>query len=234
MGVRMIAPDRPGIGISDQQPGRKLLDWADDVANLADQLKIEKFGVIGWSGGGPHAFACVRKMPERLTGAATIGSAAPIIPPLKVAEMLSWADRFFMRTSRWAPWLGCAVLAVAARGSRAGFKKSLLKEASSESDRSIIEPMTVSEASDFFFEAIRPGVRWAVDDYRVFAEPWGFELSEIAAPISMFFGVEDPFLPRAHADYMAAHTPGSRLVVCQDRGHFLLHKDLANVLDAVL
>lgn len=54
-GVRIIAPDRPGYGCSDPQPGRSLLDWADDVTELADILEIEKFAIVGVSGGGPGA-----------------------------------------------------------------------------------------------------------------------------------------------------------------------------------
>lgn len=53
-GYRLIAPDRPGIGRSDYQEGRTLLGWADDVSQIADQLRLNTFGVIGASGGGPH------------------------------------------------------------------------------------------------------------------------------------------------------------------------------------
>jgi len=51
LAVRLIAVDRPGIGLSDPQPGRRLLDWPTDVAELADRIGLESFSVIGWSGG---------------------------------------------------------------------------------------------------------------------------------------------------------------------------------------
>lgn len=52
-GLRLIAPDRPGYGGSDPKPGRSLLDWVDDVVELADALAIDRFAVLGVSGGGP-------------------------------------------------------------------------------------------------------------------------------------------------------------------------------------
>jgi pimeloyl-ACP methyl ester carboxylesterase len=51
MGIRLIAPDRPGMGYSDYQPNRRLLDWPADVGHLADTLGLDKFGVLGYSGG---------------------------------------------------------------------------------------------------------------------------------------------------------------------------------------
>ena len=54
LGLRLICPGRPGIGLSDFQPRRKLLDWPDDIVALADNLTINKFGVIGYSGGATH------------------------------------------------------------------------------------------------------------------------------------------------------------------------------------
>ena len=53
VGIRLIGLDRPGIGRSDPKAGYQLLDWPDDVMELADQLGIERFAVEGLSGGGP-------------------------------------------------------------------------------------------------------------------------------------------------------------------------------------
>src|SRR5512132_916054 len=74
--VRLIAPDRPGMGRSDPQPGHVVADWPADVMALADALGLDAFGVVGWSAGTPYAFACAALIPERLTGAAGTTSAA--------------------------------------------------------------------------------------------------------------------------------------------------------------
>ena len=77
LGIRYISTDRPGHGISDPQPDRRLLDWPDDVEQLADHLGISTFHVIGWSAGGPHALACAYKLPNRISAGALISGLAP-------------------------------------------------------------------------------------------------------------------------------------------------------------
>lgn len=48
--ARIIAVDRPGMGLSAFNRGRQLLDWPDDVTELADALQIDRFTVLGNSG----------------------------------------------------------------------------------------------------------------------------------------------------------------------------------------
>lgn len=67
LGVRVIAPDRPGYGRSDPQPDRSLLHWPDDVSALADALALDAFGMLAVSGGGPWAAACAYALPDWLT-----------------------------------------------------------------------------------------------------------------------------------------------------------------------
>ena len=76
-GVRLIGLDRPGVGHSDPAPGRTLIDWPDDVAQVADRLQIERFGIEGVSAGGAYALACADRMADRLTGCALVSSMCP-------------------------------------------------------------------------------------------------------------------------------------------------------------
>ncbi|NIV35948.1 MAG: alpha/beta fold hydrolase, partial [Anaerolineae bacterium] len=77
LGVRFITVDRPGHGLSDPQPGRKLLDWPGDVSQLANHLDVDSFGVMGWSAGGAPALACAARLPERVRAAAIVSSVSP-------------------------------------------------------------------------------------------------------------------------------------------------------------
>jgi pimeloyl-ACP methyl ester carboxylesterase len=65
-GVRLIAFDRPGIGLSDPKLGDRLLDWPLDIAEAADHLGIQRFAVKGMSAGGPYALACAHVLPDRV------------------------------------------------------------------------------------------------------------------------------------------------------------------------
>src|SRR6202035_5338350 len=80
-GVRHIAYSRPGYCGSERAAGRTVADCARDVAAIADELGIERFLTVGWSGGGPHALACAALLPERTLAAATLAGAAPINAP---------------------------------------------------------------------------------------------------------------------------------------------------------
>src|SRR5215471_15799708 len=81
LGLRLIAPDRPGYGLSEPRPKRTLSDWAADISNLADQLHIERFDLLGISGGGPYALACAARIPHRLLSVVLICSLAPLASP---------------------------------------------------------------------------------------------------------------------------------------------------------
>lgn len=81
LNIRVIAPDRPGMGLSNFQRGRNILDWPDDVVELADALKLDRFAILGISGGGPYACACAYKIPERLTKTGIISGMGPAEAP---------------------------------------------------------------------------------------------------------------------------------------------------------
>lgn len=78
-GVRLICIDRPGYGLSDFQPNRRLLDWPVDVGELADALGIARFNLLGFSAGGPYALACAHLIPERLIQVGIADSAPPMV-----------------------------------------------------------------------------------------------------------------------------------------------------------
>src|SRR3954470_15951460 len=80
-GLRVISYDRPGYGRSDRNAGRDVASAAADAATIADALGLERFPVMGVSGGGPHALACAALLPQRVTRAAILVGAAPSDDP---------------------------------------------------------------------------------------------------------------------------------------------------------
>ena len=92
LGARIIGIDRPGMGLSDYKSGRQLLDWPDDVFELADALGIDRFAILGGSGGTPSVLACAYKIPERLTAVAVLFGPPPLDMP-GAADSWSRAER---------------------------------------------------------------------------------------------------------------------------------------------
>jgi pimeloyl-ACP methyl ester carboxylesterase len=98
--IRLIAPDRPGNGLSTFQTNRRILDWSADVLALAEHLKVDQFYILAVSGGAPYALACVKAIAkERLLGASIVSGLYPV--KFGTAGML-----FPIRVLYWvAPWL---------------------------------------------------------------------------------------------------------------------------------
>ena len=87
-GLRLICPDRPGYGLSTFQPGRRLVDWPGDVVSLADHLGIERFAVMGISGGGPHSAVCAARLGDRVDSAAIVSGVGPLADPRAIEGMM--------------------------------------------------------------------------------------------------------------------------------------------------
>src|ERR1700759_2809065 len=109
-GVRAIGIDRPGFGGSDSQPNRRFQDWPADVATVADHLGIGRFGVLGYSAGGPYVIACAGALPERLTFAGIVSGVGPAETP-RFRKGMGKTDAIMTRLARIAPPL--ARLAIA-------------------------------------------------------------------------------------------------------------------------
>jgi pimeloyl-ACP methyl ester carboxylesterase len=112
LGIRMIAPDRAGFGLSDYQEDRSLLDWPKDVSELADRLGIDRFAVIGWSSGGPHAAAVAHGIPQRLAVVAIVAGEGPYASKDYPQSLLtsdtfhgSKANKLFIWSANNGPWL---------------------------------------------------------------------------------------------------------------------------------
>jgi pimeloyl-ACP methyl ester carboxylesterase len=108
LSARLIATDRPGCGLSTFQPNRRILDWPSDVLELADNLRIPQFHVLGASGGCPYVLACARAIPRsRLLGAAVVSG----IYPLKLgAGGMLVASRVLLFVASWATSLVAPLL----------------------------------------------------------------------------------------------------------------------------
>jgi pimeloyl-ACP methyl ester carboxylesterase len=237
LGVRLVAVDRPGIGLSDPQPRRRLLDWPADVECLADQLGLPRFALLGWSAGGPYVLACTTALPGRISAAATIGGMAPLEHDDNLRDLGLQADRILFPLSERAPWLAAVALQLGRHAPPAVIKWSLVRELAllgSTSDRTIVNGLSPTEASDPYLEALRHGARGTVDDYRVLGAPWGFRLQDVDFDLFLFHGAEDRVEPLPHAEAMAARLPRADLRVLAGEGHFLLRRHLDAVLGVLV
>ncbi len=226
--IRLIGTDRPGYGLSDFKPGRRFTDWPDDVLQLAQALHIERFGVLGFSGGGPHVAACALRIPQRLTVAAIVSCSVPSEArgttermPLQrrllhsVAQRLPWLERFLMwniaLTTRHSPSLMI----------------SQMGAMMAEPDRAVLaRPDVRAMFIDNFVEAFRRGTRGATYDLSLVARPWGFQPGDITEEIYLWHGEEDTNVGRV----VSRAIPNCRATFLPGEGHLLFWNHMEEIL----
>jgi pimeloyl-ACP methyl ester carboxylesterase len=168
LGVRLLAVDRCGPAVR----GRTLRTWAEDVAAA---LPVDRFAVIGWSAGGPHALAVAAVAPERVTRVALVGS----MPAPELVHELPRDVQSVMRLARLSP-------RVAARGLAAWGKRPV--------------PPTGDAATDEAYargrvESFRAGGLWLARELAYLGRPWGFALTDVRAPVTLWWGERDTVCP---------------------------------------
>ncbi len=219
--VRLIAPDRPGIGLSDVRAPWRVGNWAADAAALADALGLERFAVLGWSGGGPYALACAWALRDRVSATAVVAGSAPA--EAGTAGMAP-ADRVLEGLARRSPAAARALLAPMAA---VGRRRPALARRAVELGLPAVDRTALAQAPAgvrdlaAFREAFRRGTRGVALDYRALGSPWGFRPEDVAARVTVWQGEADRTVPPAHADYLAARLPRARLRRVPGGGHLL-------------
>jgi pimeloyl-ACP methyl ester carboxylesterase len=219
-GVRLIAPDRPGVGRSSPQSGRRLLDWPDDVRHLADALGLERFAVVGFSNGGPHAAACAYTLGPRISGTALV---APL-PPLDAAGAVGQlgAPGWYYPLARRAPLALRALYAGPAALARRDPRRAerLLLGGMSEADRRLFSRPAL--AGRFGADLAGAGSRGVVDDERLMPQPWGFAPEQVAGPVRLWLGEHDKLVPAEIWLKRPGGFPVCDTTVVAGAGHFVV------------
>lgn len=244
--IRLIAPDRPGIGLSTYKSNRRILDWPVDVLALADALKISQFYILGLGGGAPYALACMKRIPKsRLLGVSIVsgvystkfGTAGMMLQSRMLFWLALWLTdltSFMFETS----------MGKAARCSDPQVFEDMLEHEVNNrhtGDQATIKdpkhwPIFVAMMREAF--ARSRGASW---EARLMGSEWGFELSqlyvdsEVGCSLTLWHGNEDVDCPAAMADKAKSLMPGSELHMMGGEGHVSFMFDKADeILDHLI
>ncbi|MFD9903740.1 alpha/beta fold hydrolase [Streptomyces sp. NPDC059063] len=209
LGIRWVSYDRPGYGGSTPHPGRSVASAAADVSHVADALGIDRFAVMGHSGGGPHALGCGALLPERVIGVVCVSGLAPY-----GAEGLDWyAD---MTAT------GAAELRSAAQGRAAREQYEAYADYDPEMFTPADHKALAGEWSwfgDVVGPAMKAGPDGLFDDGLAYVAPWGFDPAQVVAPVLFLYGGKDRVVPSAHGQWLARRCPTAELRLSPDDGH---------------
>jgi pimeloyl-ACP methyl ester carboxylesterase len=236
--LRHITYSRPGYGGSTRVKGRSVASCAADVVAVADALGYDRFYSVGGSGGAPHSIACAALLPDRVISAAAIACPAPVS-----ADGLDWTAGMGEEN--------VAELAAAKAGDDElhEFLESAAQSMVGASAEELVATLggLVSEVDrravtgplcEFIVRetahSLSTGVWGWFDDDKTILGDWGFELAGIRAPLHLWHGAQDRFVPIAHGAWLA----GQLQVNCHLRpndGHLSLSlSSYGEILDALL
>ena len=234
-GVRVIALDRPGFGLSDSKPGRAIADWPDDVVQVADALGFERFAVLGASGGGPHVAACALKVRQRLTSAAIVSGVGPFDAPQATQGMMGWL-RLLMRLARGFPWYVRFLIWLLGWLARR-FPAQLIwlqSRSGPKSDRAVLaRPDIKAWAVQSLAEPFRHGGRGAAWELALLARPWGFRLEDITMEVHLWQGEADVMVPPPMGRFQAQAIPNCRARFYPGEAHLLMVDRAEEILRAL-
>lgn len=240
-GLSLYGVERPGYGLSDPARRRRLADWPADIGALADHLGLERFSVLGISGGGPYAAACAWAMPDRVKNAAIV---APIGPPV-APGMDGGRMRALLRFGRRG-WMQSPVIAIARAlllhpSSERRFlaqREKLLKTrryARTPKEGAALSVEFMRHQLHNWREGIRRSLAGLFSDARIYGEPWPFDLGAIRVPVHLWHGEEDHVVPVTVAQHYAAYVPGIRARILPGEGHFsAILNSLPDVVETLL
>ncbi len=224
LNIRVLAPDRPGFGLSDYKPGRRLEDWPNDVIELADALRLDRFSIMGLSGGGPYVAICALKIPQRLRAAGIISGIGSVDVP-GVVDGMRRLNRLLLLVGRRAPWLFRLFSWRAVRAMKSNPDHFFAQQLADlpKPDQAILAR---TEIRDYLLnaglEAFRQDSRGAALENALYARPWGFRLEDISKEVLLWHGELDINVPPAMGHYLAITIPNCRSRFYQDEGHISL------------
>jgi pimeloyl-ACP methyl ester carboxylesterase len=232
---RFIATDRPGMGESTYLPNRKLLDYPKDITELADALGIDKFGVMGWSGGGAHTTVCGYAIPKRLLFNISFAGYTNFAQMPGAEEYLeSKMDQVSVGLSKKHPRLFKIffdILSVSEKLFPESTYKAVMKTLC-ESDQKIAAEQ---DFKDVFIEsqveAFRQGSQGVTSDAAVHYVDWGFKLEEILFNLHVFHGTEDHLVPLEFGQHVSKIVPNCELHIMKGEGHLFPYKYMTLIFD---
>jgi pimeloyl-ACP methyl ester carboxylesterase len=234
-GLRIVAVERPGTGWSSPHRYVRVRDFAADLAALADVLEVERFAVIGLSGGGPYALACAHDLSTRVVATCVLGGFGPVRGPEAVPSYTRFLSLLAPLLEVVADPMGRALARAlvplvphSARAVRA------FAAFTSEADRRILtSPAFEAVFVGDILHVMGDGLGAASHDMRLFARDWGFQLADIRGPVFFWQGEHDGIVPPSHGRHQARLVPRAELTMAANEGHFAGYASATRVFDTL-
>lgn len=207
---RVLAPDLPGHGLSGRPDASYELRWyAQVMARWLETLGLKTVDVVGHSFGGGVAQVMLLECPERIRRLVLVSSGGlgrEIAMSLRLASIPRVVERFGQ------PFMG--------PGTRLALKATgdvLAKE-----DIARLSAMNAQSGSArAFARTVRDIIDWRGQRHTFFRR--ANEVSQLP-PIAVLWGDRDAIIPASHAQALADHVDGIRVIIFRGAGHYPHHE----------
>jgi pimeloyl-ACP methyl ester carboxylesterase len=236
LGIRLIAVDRPAVGLSDRKRGRRPVDWADDMRALADALGLERFAIVAWSAGAPHALACGFALPERVLALGLANPAGRWFIGPGASRQISAESRALTTLARITPWTLRLALAQLRRRLLRSPQRTIedrIRRLPRRDQETLADPVLRRLLIETAGEGFRQGIWGVYDDTLAVAYPWGFEPSAVRTPTWIWQGDADTTVLPALAQELAVTLPECVFSLLPDEGHFLVFTHWREILQTL-
>ena len=235
--IRLIGIDRPGIGSSTPYQYDTAFAFAEDLRTIADTLGLDKFEVIGLSGGGPYTLACAAAMPDRVVAAGVLGGVAPV----RGADAIGGGVSTLVTVAAQVIEVAGAPIRLAASGLirliRPLAEPALYAYAriSPEADRRLlVRPEFKAMFLDDLLNGSRKQLAAPFADIVVFARDWGFRLDEVKVPVRWWHGDRDHIVPFEHGQHVVSRLPDAELSHVPGESHLAGLGRAEEILDTMI
>ena len=232
-GVRLVVPDRPGFGRSDPLPGRRVVDWPDDVAQLVDHLGIERFAVLSLSGGAAYALACAQAFGDRVHAVGILGGAPPPDVPWPWPRWVP--QRVRAGVHRPSPFTTVLRPVFAPLALRPALIPRYLRLRLNAADRRVLgRPAVQRLMAATFTEGLRNGTAALAEDRALLFRPWGFPVASVRQRVHLWHGTQDWQVPVVLGQVLSAMLPDCSAHWVPGEGHFLVFEHAQDIYGTLL
>ncbi len=233
--IRLIIPERPGSGDSDPLPNRRIIDWPQDITELADHLQLGQFSVLGYSAGTGYALAVAAAMPQRVL---TLNLVAAVPPIIELEDLRAFNPVFCMTlfVARYTPSLLPALMRVMVKDIRRNVYQYLEKifADAPEQDREILaNPKLRANIAAGLRASVKCNEQEIAQEVLITAKDWELDLNQIHMPAHIWYGEKDPLVSLGAAQKLAGMLPNAQLNVVPAAGHYLLYSHWQELLSAI-
>lgn len=233
--IRIISIDRPGYGLSTFKENRELLDWPNDILELTNQLKINKFSIIGISGGGPYAAVCAHKIPQRLKKVAIVVGLAPtyvkgLLNGTSTLSKFAWKN--YAKYPLLRKFSALLHYLNAKYGPSLGLHRFMF---GAKADKKILSDIKVRKmVKNAYQEAFKNGYKGVELDLKLYTNDWGFNLKSIKSKIFLYYGGDDKNVSVKMGKYYAMQIKNSKLTIYQGEGHLISRTHAREILTELI